>query len=123
MMILSPEMFELYSREVMKDLVPIPDGQLRVMHYPQIPCKGFELRVTTIADAKTIAEILATYDLFLLDQKHRSDFYNMTSIQVWDTDCPDDDGSCWIDLDESEQLEVQKCGGYAEYKKQYGHSS
>lgn len=121
MMVLSPEMFERYTDEVMKETKRAPgNGQLRVLHFPQIPCKPFEVWTRTIEDAEAILKVLAQYDLFLLAENHRGDFSNAQSIQVWDDECPDDEGSCWIDLDEDEQAEVAKCGGYEKYKSSKG---
>lgn len=109
-------------KDIAKEEKKPSHGQYRVLHFPQIPCKPFEVWVQTIKDGQATQNLLAQYDLFLLAENHRGDFSNISMIQVWDDECPDDEGSCWIDIDDDEQAEIQKFGSYEEYKKS-GHTS
>ena len=40
--------------------------KLKVLHYPQIPCTPFEVKVSSIEEAVKTMKTLADYDLFQL---------------------------------------------------------
>ena len=69
----------------------------RVSHYPQIPCKPFQIVVDTMEEAKLIKHTLARYDLFLMENKHRFDYANMAVIEEYDEEEKD-----WLSVDEDE---------------------
>ncbi len=75
----------------------------RVNHYPQIPCKPYQVGVGSLKEAYIVSQTLAYYDLFLLENNHRRDYANMTTVQVYNKntgeweDWYDEDGN---DFDE-----------------------
>lgn len=77
--------------------------ELRVMHYPQVPCEGFEVKVDSIQQAKLIMDTLAFYDLFQLEQNIKPDFSNFTSLEMYEngewTDWADEETGI-MDIDE-----------------------
>lgn len=66
--------------------------QLRLVHYPQIPCEGFKVPVKSVEEACKIAEVLAGYDLFQLEKNIKPDYNNMTVLEEFDEDSYE-----WID--------------------------
>lgn len=66
--------------------------KLRVQHFPQIPCKPFEVLVDSLEQAKLIYETLGNYDLFQFDQRIKPDYCNVTIVQEW---CMKE--QCWFD--------------------------
>ena len=55
--------------------------ELRVCHYPQIPCKPFITVVSSLEQAKFLYDVLANYDLFQYKNKIKPDYANMTVIE------------------------------------------
>ena len=59
---------------------------LRVVHYPQVPCKPFIVGVETLEEAKKICDTLANYDLFQYENKIKPDYTNATVVEEYDED-------------------------------------
>ncbi|APQ78710.1 hypothetical protein [Clostridium botulinum] len=57
---------------------------LRVSHFPQIPCNPFIVEVSSIEEAKKIFDVLANYDLFQYENKIKPDYCNATVLEYWD---------------------------------------
>lgn len=58
--------------------------KLRVSHFPQIPCKPYQVEVNSLEEAFIISQTLAYYDLFLLANNHRVDYANTTVVEMFD---------------------------------------
>lgn len=71
--------------------------KLRVRHFPQIPCNPYVVEVNTLEEAFVVSQTLAYYDLFLLANKHRCDYANMTTVEIWD-----EEEKNWLDWYDSE---------------------
>lgn len=57
---------------------------LRVLHYPQVPCKAFVVEVSSIEEAFLVYNTLGNYDFFLEKNNHRNDYSNATFIEEFD---------------------------------------
>jgi len=64
--------------------------KLRVLHYPQIPCKPFTVEVKDEEQAYLVSEALANQHLFLFENKFIPDYANIILVQMFD------DGE-WVD--------------------------
>lgn len=58
--------------------------QLRIAHYPQVPCKPFYVSVSTLEEAQKIKHALADYDLFQLKHHIKPDYVNATVLEQLD---------------------------------------
>ena len=58
--------------------------KLRLLHYPQIQCKPFIVRVKDLEEARKIADTLAFYDQFQFENKIKPDYCNTTILEEWD---------------------------------------
>lgn len=59
------------------------EGDLKVWHVPQMPCKAFEVEVYSLTEAKRIINVLADYDLFQFDNKIKPDYCNASGLSVY----------------------------------------
>lgn len=59
---------------------------LRVAHFPQIPCKPFHVDVNSVEDGVRMMHTLAQYDLFQLKHHIKPDFSNVSVLEMFDTD-------------------------------------
>ena len=57
--------------------------KLLIKHFPQIPCKPFEIPVESVEEAVKIMDILADYDLFQFYNKIKPDYANVTGLYIW----------------------------------------
>lgn len=58
--------------------------KLRVVHFPQIPCRGFIVKVESLEEAKKVMDVLANYDLFQYEECIKGDYANSTILEEWD---------------------------------------
>lgn len=58
--------------------------KLRVLHFPQIPCNPFEIKVEDLKEAKKMCDVLANYDLFQYENRIKPDYSNMTIVEEFD---------------------------------------
>ncbi len=72
-------------------------GDLRVWWIPQIPGKWFIVPVRTLREASLLLDVLADYDAFQYRNRIKPDYSNTGGLQIYDTNCPDDNGDCWVD--------------------------
>lgn len=81
--------------------------KLRVMHFPQVPCKPFIVDVDDEWQAAKIEDTLAKQHLFLLDQNIIPDYSNAISVVMWDDSLePDENDEKWTDYwNEGEMME------------------
>lgn len=61
----------------------IKEKQLRIWHIPQVPMHAFYVYVDSIKEAKQMLEVLAIYDLFQLEYKIKSDYSNVSGLEVY----------------------------------------
>lgn len=84
--------------------------RFRLNHFPQVPCDPFTREFDTLTEAVAAKNIIADYDLFLLENKHRVDFANVGVISYYRPDWidpeddSDDDG--WYSIEDYEQEEM-----------------
>lgn len=80
--------------------------QLRVLWFPQIPCKPFDVAVESVAEGVKIMDVLANYDAFQLEHRIKPDYCNAGSLQMFDasddTDSPDGSWVDWCDEESGE---------------------
>lgn len=69
--------------------------QLRVAHYPQVPCAPFTIPVTSIEDAQRVINLLADYDQFQYQERIKGDYSNTSFVQQFE------DGQ-WVDWADDE---------------------
>ena len=60
--------------------------KLRVLHFPQIPCKPFQVEVKDEEQAHLIVETLADQHLFLFENNFIPDCSNIIIVEMWDED-------------------------------------
>lgn len=84
--------------------------RLRVVHYPQIPCKPFEVDVDDEWDAFKIMNTLADQHLFLFENNFIGDYANGINLIMWDDDVdPDEYNTKWVDYwNEHENMEWEE---------------
>ncbi len=72
-------------------------GSLKVWWIPQVPMKAFEVRVSSLAEAKLLLNTLANYDLFQFKHKVKPDYANAGGLSVFEygewSDWSDDEGN------------------------------
>lgn len=72
-----------------------PKQQLRLAHFPQLPCKPFIIPVANVAEAVKIATTIWDYDKFQFENRIKPDYSNATTLEVfedgewcdWYSDC------------------------------------
>lgn len=69
--------------------------QLRVAHYPQVPCKAFTVPVESIQEAQRVIDMLANYDQFQYEQLNKPDYSNTSFLEQLE------DGE-WVDWADDE---------------------
>ena len=69
--------------------------ELRVAHYPQLPCKPFIVDVDNLEEAKKIFDVLANYDLFQYENNIKPDYSNITALEEYREE--EDEWYDWVD--------------------------
>lgn len=72
--------------------------RFRIQHYPQVPCKPFIFECASFEEADQLVCLLAAYDAFLYENKHRCDYASTASIQYYSDRAKD-----WVDYDPIER--------------------
>lgn len=71
--------------------------QLRVSHFPQIPCKPFIVSVATVAEGVKVMDMLADYDQFQYDTNIKGDYANAAVLEMFDPkDSHDNAQGSWV---------------------------
>jgi hypothetical protein len=83
--------------------------RLKVCHYPQVPCRPFEVEIDSLEKAKLIMDTLADYDLFQFNNHIKPDYANATVLRMWDNE--DNDWTDWND----EETGIDDLDEYFEY--------
>lgn len=79
-------------------------NKLRVLHFPQIPCKPFSVEVKDEEQAFLIQETLANQHCFLYDNNFIPDYSNIILVQMWDENSDGEGTPDWIDYWNEEEL-------------------
>ena len=73
--------------------------KLRILHFPQVPCKPFIVEVDNLKEAKKIMDMLADYDLFQFENRIKPDYCNTSVLEEyceeereWFTWCDEETG-------------------------------
>jgi len=78
-------------------------NKLRVYHFPQVPCKAFEIEVSDEIEAFKTMRILSEQHLFLYWNNFIPDFSNAMGVQMWDEDCDGEGNAGWTDYYNEEE--------------------
>ncbi|QWU14279.1 hypothetical protein SAMN04487895_101576 [Paenibacillus sophorae] len=57
--------------------------KLRIVHYPQIGAKPFEVEAGNLQEARLLYNTLADYDLFHYENRIKPDYANTTVVEEW----------------------------------------
>jgi len=71
--------------------------KLRVSHFPQVPCKAFQVEVNSIDEGLKIMNTLAYYDIFQFENRIKPDYCNATTLDMWDENSDGEGTPGWID--------------------------
>lgn len=74
-------------------------GDFQIWWIPRIPGKPFTKRVSTPEEGKLLLDVLAEYDLFLLENRLREDFAVVGGLSVYEDNGNPEDPS-WYDYEE-----------------------
>ena len=86
--------------------------KLRVVHYPQVPCKPFTVEVKDENEALKICETLANQHLFLFDNNFIPDYCNVIIVQMYDEEYG------WVDYwNEEEEMDWDEMEIYLNSQK------
>jgi len=82
---------------------------LRVVHYPQVPCKPFTFLVNGEEQANLLATALAEQHLFLFSQKFIPDYTNAIFVEMWDDDADGQGTGDWVEYyNEEEDMDFKE---------------
>lgn len=78
------------------------DGDIRVVHIPQVPMQAFTVLAESFEEADLISRVLTEYDLFQYGHKVKPDYCNASFVQIYhagewfdvDDDCDPEDSLC-----------------------------
>lgn len=71
--------------------------KLQVWWIPQVPGKSFYVPVNSLEEANLLLDTLATYDLFQLKHRIKSDFSNAGGLLMWDENSDGMNTPGWVD--------------------------
>jgi hypothetical protein len=71
--------------------------KFRVAHFPQIPCKPFEVYVDSVLEGVKLMDILAEYDKFQFENKIKPDYCSSNVLQMFYEDEQE-----WLDWEDEE---------------------
>ena len=84
-------------------------NKLRVLHYPQVPCKPFIVEVKDEEQALFIGETLANQHLFLFDNNMIPDYSNVITVEMWEENSDGEGTPGWVDYyNEEEGMEFDE---------------
>jgi hypothetical protein len=84
-------------------------NKLKVLHYAQLPCKPFEVKVKDEEQAFLIQETLANQHLFLYDKNIIDDYSNEIFVLMWDENADGKGSSDWVDYyNEKENMDFKE---------------
>ena len=78
-------------------------NKLRVLHYPQIPCKPFFADVKDEEQAHLVSEVLANQHLYLYDEGIIEDYSNIITVVMWEDDADGEGNGDWVDYYNDEE--------------------
>lgn len=77
------------------------EGDLRVWHIPQVPMKGFKVKVKNVEEAKLVLNTLADYDTFQFENKIKPDYSNSQGLEVFEN-------GEWIEWHDEEDRTIEE---------------
>jgi hypothetical protein len=84
-------------------------NKLRVLHYPQVPCKPFIVDVKDEEQAYLVSNALANQHLFLFEINFIPDYANSISVVMWDENSDGEGNGDWVDYyNEEEGMEFDE---------------
>jgi hypothetical protein len=87
---------------------PVPN-KLRVLHFPQVPCKPFTVDVKDEEQAYLIRNTLADQHNFLFENNIIPDFSNAIQVVMWDEDADGEGNPDWVTYyNEAEMMEFDE---------------
>lgn len=78
-------------------------NKLRVLHFPQIPCKPFVVEVKDEEQAHLVSEALANQHLFLFENNIIPDYSNIVSVVMFEEDADGEGNPDWVDYFNDEE--------------------
>ena len=82
---------------------------LRVVHYPQVPCKPFTFRVGCEEHANLVSNALSEQHLFLFQQGVIPDYNNVITVEMWDDDVDGQGIGEWVEYwNEEENMDFKE---------------
>lgn len=79
-------------------------NKLRVLHYPQIPCKPFFVDVKDEEQALLIREALTNQHLFLYDNNMIDDYSNVITVVMFEENSDGEGTPDWVEYYNEEEL-------------------
>ena len=79
------------------------NGDLKVWWIPQMPMKGFEVEVESVAQAKFLLRVLADYDLFQYKHHIKPDYSNAGGLVIYEQ-------GEWNDWEDGEGNSIEETG-------------
>jgi hypothetical protein len=92
-------------------------NKLRVLHFPNIPCKPFIVEVKDEEQAFLIRETLANQHLFLFKNNFIPDYSNIICVEMWDENSDGEGAADWVDYYNDEE-----CMDFDEFVEAYIHN-
>lgn len=78
--------------------------KLKVSHFPQVPCKPFEVEVKDEYEANMIVNLLADQHLFLYENNFIPDYCNAITVSMLEEGHEDDEDNGWVDYWNEEEM-------------------
>jgi len=78
-------------------------NKLKVAHYPQVPCKPFEVLVKDEEQANLVVNALANQHIFLFKNNFIPDYSNAISVLMWDENSDGEGNPDWVDYYNDEE--------------------
>jgi len=81
-----------YFRHKLLDVAQMPQPPLhaalmyRAVVIPQVPGEGFVVQTGTQREAESVCDILARFQLFMLEEKVMPDYSNAVFVEKWNWD-------------------------------------
>ncbi len=82
-----------YSEHYPNEKVQPKEGDLMLLHFPQVPCEPFRIPVKDIQEAARLYDVLASYDLFQYDHNIKPNYSNVICLNVFE----DGEWCSWYD--------------------------
>lgn len=81
--------------------------RLRVVHFPQVPCKPFTYEVESEKEAFILVDAIAKQHIFLFEHNYIPDFSNAILVQMWNEE-DEEWEDYWNDPEEMDWDELEQ---------------